>query len=363
MLILDSEPYILFLNSLRSTESRKSYPVYLKKYMKLQGLTDLLAEKDPRLIEHQIIDFIIKMKEKGRGFSAIHNYVAVIMSFYRINDVVLNQNKISKFMPENKRIMKDRAYTAPEISNLLQIADERMRVIILLLASSGMRVGALPDLKLRNLEKVGSPDMYKMTVYENFKEEYTTFCTFECLQAIDFYLEFRKRYGEKLNPESLLIREQFDVRDQFAVEKPVKTRVKSLTYKLMDLATRAGIRKREHILEGQTSADGASLRKEVAIAHGFRKFFTTQCVNSKVDPQVREMLLGHKIGLVSAYYRPTDDEMLQEYIKATDNLTINEENRLKRKVEKLQVEKSRIDRIEKQVMELERIAALSRAIT
>ena len=45
------------------------------------------------------------------------------------------------------------------------------------------------------------------------------------------------------------------------------------------------------------------------------------------------MLLGHKIGLASAYYRPSEDEMLNEYLKAVDNLTINEENRLKRKVE------------------------------
>jgi integrase len=323
--------------------------------MELQGITDLLSEKDPRQIEHQIIDFIIRMREKGRGYSALHNYVAVVTSFYRINDVILNQNKISKFMPESRRVMKDRAYTHEEISKLLQIADERMRMVILILTSTGMRVGALPDLRLKNLQKVGDNDYYKITVYENFKEEYFTFCTFECLQAIDSYIDFRKRYGEKIDPDSLLIREQFDVRDQFAIQKPIKTRAKSLTYKLMDLASRVGIRKRGHLLEGQSPADGASLRKEVAIAHGFRKFFTTQCVNSKVDPQVREMLLGHKIGLASAYYRPTDDEMFIEYEQAVDNLTVNEENRLKRKVQHLEVEKSRLDRMEIQLDRLNEI--------
>jgi hypothetical protein len=38
------------------------------------------------------------------------------------------------------------------------------------------------------------------------------------------------------------------------------------------------------------------------------------------------MLLGHKIGLASCYYRPTENEMLQEYYKAVILLTINEEN-------------------------------------
>jgi integrase len=306
--------------------------------MQIQGIADLLDEKDPRIVERQIIDFIIKMKESGRRYSALHNYIAVIMSFYRINDVVLNQNKISKFMPESRRVMKDRAYTSEEISKLLQIADERMRAVILLLASTGVRIGALPELILRNLEK--ADNYYKITIYENYKEEYFTFCSFECMQSIDFYLDFRKRYGEKLGPQSLLIREQFDIRDQFAVQKPMKTRAKTLTYKLTDLASRAGIRKKDHVLKGQSTAVGASLRKEVAIAHGFRKFFTTQCVNSRVDPQVREMLLGHKIGLASCYYRPTELEMYEEYEKAIDNLTINDENRLKRKVEKLEIEKA-----------------------
>jgi chromosome segregation ATPase len=47
------------------------------------------------------------------------------------------------------------------------------------------------------------------------------------------------------------------------------------------------------------------------------------------------MLLGHKIGLASAYYRPTEDEILTEYEKAIDNLTIDPANRLRKKVEKL----------------------------
>ena len=76
--------------------------------------------------------------------------------------------------------------------------------------------------------------------------------------------------------------------------------------------------------------------------HGFRKFFTKQLVDSKLNPEIREMLLGHKIGLVSAYYKPTEQEMLNEYLKAVNLLTINEENRLKDKVEKLTIEKSQL---------------------
>ena len=45
--------------------------------------------------------------------------------------------------------------------------------------------------------------------------------------------------------------------------------------------------------------------------------------------------------------------MLDEYMKALDNLTINPENRLKRKVEKLEVEASQLQRLQAAVQRLE----------
>jgi integrase len=81
-------------------------------------------------------------------------------------------------------------------------------------------------------------------------------------------------------------------------------------------------------------ASGCGIRhKGFPIAHGFRKFFTTQLISSKVNPEIREMLLGHKIGLASAYYRHTVEEMYKKYSKAIDNLTIDPANRLQRKIE------------------------------
>jgi integrase len=108
---------------------------------------------------------------------------------------------------------------------------------------------------------------------------------------------------------------------------------------------KAGLRTVDHIFK--------SNRKEVAKCHGLRKFFTTQLINSKVNPEIREMLLGHKIGLTGSYYRPTEQEMYEEYEKALDSLTINEEFRLRKKVKILEVERSRIDQLELSLRRLE----------
>jgi hypothetical protein len=67
------------------------------------------------------------------------------------------------------------------------------------------------------------------------------------------------------------------------------------------------------------------------------------------------MLLGHKIGLASCYYRPTQEEMFTEYEKAVDNLTIDPANRLQGKIETLTIEKSRLDRLEEKMLRMEQM--------
>ena len=41
-----------------------------------------------------------------------------------------------------------------------------------------------------------------------------------------------------------------------------------------------------------------------------------------------QLFLGHNIGLDDHYFKPEENYVLREYVKAIDNLTINEENRL-----------------------------------
>lgn len=53
---------------------------------------------------------------------------------------------------------------------------------------------------------------------------------------------------------------------------------------------------------------------------------------------VKEKLLGHtaKLGLDVNYFRPTEVQLLNEYLKVVDDLTINNENRLSKQVQELQ---------------------------
>jgi hypothetical protein len=77
---------------------------------------------------------------------------------------------------------------------------------------------------------------------------------------------------------------------------------------------------------------GGQKRNEIARAHGFRKFFETNLIRAKVQDPIPEMLLGHDIKLKKHYVRLDEEEILEEYIKAVDLLTINEESRLRRRL-------------------------------
>jgi integrase len=331
--IAEEDAYFNFINSLKSEVTKKEYEREIKLFMKFCNVTKLSSLLDLGDTQSQIIKYIMSLRARGLSFNSISLALYAIYHFYEMNDVALNKKKINMFKGEFTRRISDRAYTYEEIKKILDISDLRMKSVILLMASSGIRIGAIPLLKLRNLEKINS--IYKITVYEGSNEQYFTFCTPECANYIDGYLEYRTKNGEKLHKDSFLIRDQFDSTDLEQVRNRIKgIALSTLKVIIHNKLIKCGIKVVDHSKYN---------RKDVPESHGFRKFFTTQSINSKLNPEIREMMLGHKIGLASCYYRPTQDEMYQEYKKGIDNLTINEENRLKLQLEQVQIEKSQFE--------------------
>jgi integrase len=191
--------------------------------------------------------------------------------------------------------------------------------------------------------------VYKITIYENEEEEYYSFITKEACDAMQSYLQMRERYGEKLTPDSLLIREQFDIRDPFAIAAPKPVTTDTISSKIAQLAERAGIREKTVLKEGEKSG---SFRKSIPRVHGLRKAFSTFALNAKMDIIKRRMLEGHSVGIDEHYCKPSETDLQEEYLKAADNLTINEDNRLRKKVEKLEIEKTEIQAL---ALELEKV--------
>jgi hypothetical protein len=71
-----------------------------------------------------------------------------------------------------------------------------------------------------------------------------TFCTPECAKAIDDYLDYRRRCGEKLTPESPLIREQFDRSDPFRSVRARHVAQSTIMNTIKQILLDAGLRPR-----------------------------------------------------------------------------------------------------------------------
>jgi hypothetical protein len=143
-------------------------------------------------------------------------------------------------------------------------------------------------------------------------------------------MDLRQEYGEKVGPNSWIMRDLF--------------RTAMLTYGAhygMACAPQqlksSGIRnmlKRAWVSQGLMKQKDGNLY-EFKSSHGFRKRFKTQCELAGVKPINIEFMLGHDTGITGSYYPPTDQELLADYLKAVDALTVNEENRLQRRVQEL----------------------------
>jgi hypothetical protein len=201
------------------------------------------------------------------------------------------------------------------------------------MTSTGCRIGAIAKLKLSDIKYIEKEKLHQIFFYTGTKEEYFSFCSYECSKYILEYLQHRERSGENISLlESPLIRDDFQQDDLLRAENPKPLTTFNLTFYIRKILIASGIRTP---LKMEFRGPKKKMRKQVAANHGFRKFCHTTMANAKINPEIREMLLGHSIGLSNSYYRPTVGEMLNEYQKVVNELTIDPSHRLQKKVEEL----------------------------
>jgi integrase len=345
--VLAGKAYRNFIEAIHSPFTRYAYKNALLSYMRFKKVEncDLLLKEVPKIIQERLIDYIIYNREELQiASNSINSKIAPVRKFYECNDIELRWNKIKSYVGRNKGKggkgrKKDRSYTHEEIADMLEKADQRGRVAILLMTSAGIRVGALPSLKIRNLQKIEEYQLYRITVYEGEDEEYITFCTPECAKEIDSYLDYRIRHGEHpLSENAPLVREEFDINDEIKAARPRQIGVETFKKMIGRIGLRSGVIEKTALTES-----GRGYRRPVKETHGFRKFYQTAAIGNGMSPLYAEILMGHTSGglALESYLRPSENDLLEGndkmigYVGVIDALTINEENKLRRKVRAL----------------------------
>ncbi len=335
----------LWLETIKSNSTKNTYSIHISLFCKFHNVDpDLLLQlnNSDGQLKTMVLNYIIHLKKMAKqsagkpkkgelSVNSIKFYLAGVKSFLEFNEIALPWKKIAKFYPDDVT-NSYRSYTREEILKLLSVADARDRCVILLMASSGIRVGAIQTLKVKSVRRLDS-GIGLVTVYPESKGSvYVALVTPEFLASLDHYLKFRKLQGEKIVDESWLIRDKFATFSR-RTNTPKPPSVKSINKQMGFLLRKAGLP-----------------FEELQPDHSLRKFFNTALMNSDVAYTFKELLMGHSVKLDNVYYdkdnEKSQQKILLEYMKAIDALTINDEYRLRKQIVEFEEKLKDVPRVE-----------------
>jgi len=334
------DPLTAFMYGLKAPETKRQWPRRLKiflDYIMLDGGT--FEQKARQFLENarynpswaqdnfmKFISFQHQRAMKGEiSETTIPNYYKAAKLFCEMNDLVLNWKKITRGLPRGRQAANDRAPTMEEIQKLVEYPDRRIKPIVYTMVSSGIRIGAWNHLKWKHVTPITNNNISneiiaaKLLVYSGDKEEYYTFITPEAYTSLKDWMDFRASYGEKITGESWVMRDIWQTTNiDYGAKLGLATCPKMLKHSgIKRLLERAlweqGIR--------SPLRNGAK-RHEWKAAHGFRKFYKSRA-EQVMRPVNVEITMGHDIGVSKSYYKPTEKEVMEDYLKAVDSLTIH----------------------------------------
>ncbi len=122
------------------------------------------------------------------------------------------------------------------------------------------------------------------------------------------------------------------------VSLPVKLQSEGVKRLVEDALWSQGLRKK---------LEPGKRRHEFQTDHGFRKWFKTRSELAGMKPIHIEILMKLSTGISDSYYRATEQELLEGYLKAVDFLTISNENKLAKHTQICMMAKASKDSIDR----------------
>ena len=332
---LEVAPHDSFVFAIRSPVTREKYLGRLAYFMAYVGITEgnienrcnVFGEKckaDQRWLVNNVIRYLHVNRERvdRREISAstLSNYIKPIKLFCEQLEISLPWKRIMRGMPKGRRYANDRVPTIEEIQRIVEYPDRRIKPIVYTMASSGIRLGAWSYLKwghVSPIEKDGEIVAARLRVYAEEEDEYVTFISLEAWNELSKWVNYRQDSGEVITSDSWLMRNLWDVttpKGAGFVSVPKQLKPDGIK-RLMERAIWAqGLRKK---------LAPNKKRHEFQANHSYRKWFKTRCEIAGMKPINIEKLMNHSVGISDSYYRATEQELLEDYLHATEYLSIN----------------------------------------
>jgi integrase len=273
-------------------------------------LTSYMGQPDPdsalqNLNEDVLNGYIKWLRNRGNSTGTQRLRITHVKRWSRSNGLKIEWDNV--VLPKGRPVVSDRAPTKTELRLIMSYSPIWIIPTILILVSSGMRIGGLIRLRLKHLNLDSFPDIAILEVPPEAAKGgigYFTCITPEAREAVKKHFSQREKNGEKLGPESPLIK---------APMADGNTTYDSVAQAWRRCLRRAGL-------------DEKSRGTYVLHLHTLRKFFRSQ-VEGILTKSIREALMGHVSGeyLDRNYLRIPEQKMAEWYRKAVPALTVYED--------------------------------------
>lgn len=301
------EKWIRRFNTPRTkTQARaalSAYDVFLKNRMgatEIKPIQEYEATVFKGLLEsdeeerYLFLDEMVQFwKEQAKSPATIHNYFTFIRSYLRHNRVKTEQEDIKEYVSFPRQVKEIRQpITIPQIKQLLEFCNPQIKALVLVLISSGMRIGETLQLRVSDIDVTAKPKRINIraetTKTKQGREAYISTEAWTYLQPF-----MRGR-----SPDELV----------FEISQPNA------------LAYMHRLRKKTRMTEKYSNG-----WTHLVTYHTFRAFFHTKATLLH-GVEYAHAVLGHG-SYLQQYFRLTAEERAKKYIELEPYLTVYTDTR------------------------------------
>ena len=270
-------------------------------------------------------------------------YLSAVKKFLQRNEIDLKASfwqdlkTVSSYKRSRRALTEDRIPTNKELRKILNHCSLREKTILLMLLSSGMRIGEALEIKREDIDLDYKPAKIELQMeYTKTGLARTVFISDEAREHLIEWLEQKDRYIEYVNTVTNLPHRVITQNDNrlfpFSAQAVRDTLVRILKRTGLDEKDKRTGRYLIHL-------------------HSFRKFFKSKMSLSCPVPIV-EKLMGHEGYLSSAYDRYSVEDLAKHYKEGMEQVTVfstvlDQSEELEKLKEQIEQQKEQIEELEK----------------